>query len=200
MAEMPAIKPKQDPIRHFALWMDEALSAGLVEPSAMTLATADANGIPSARQVLLKSYDQNGFVFFTNYDSRKALELAANPYACGVLWWDRLYRQVRVEGNVLRVDAKVSDAYFESRPRGSQISAWASPQSRSVSGRDELIERVGQLESEFRGQQVPRPDFWGGYSIKPVRVEFWQGQPDRLHERLRYDRDGEIWRTEFLGP
>jgi pyridoxamine 5'-phosphate oxidase len=190
-----------DPVVQFGRWYDDASAAGLVEPSAMTLATAGADGAPSARMVLLRGVDQRGFVFYTNYESRKAAELAANPRAALVFWWGELQRQVRVEGPVERTSQEESAAYFRSRPPGSRLSAWASPQSRVIPGRAVLDERVAELAARHPDGDVPLPPFWGGYRLVPEVVELWQQRPNRLHDRLRYTRtpDGG-WRIERLAP
>jgi pyridoxamine 5'-phosphate oxidase len=190
-----------DPMVQFGRWFDDAEAADLVEPSAMTLATATAEGVPSARMVLLRGVDQRGFVFYTNYDSRKAAELAANPLAALVFWWGELQRQIRVEGPVERTSQQESAAYFRTRPLGSRLSAWASPQSRVIPGRAVLDERVADLAAGHPDGDIPLPPFWGGYRLVPEVVELWQGRPNRLHDRLRYTRaaDGR-WRIERLAP
>jgi pyridoxamine 5'-phosphate oxidase len=189
-----------DPVVQFGRWFDDANAADLVEPSAMTLATAGADGVPSARMVLLRGVDQRGFVFYTNYESRKAAELAANPRAALVFWWGALQRQVRVEGPVERTSQEESEAYFRTRPLGSRLSAWASPQSRVIPGRAVLDERVAELAARHPDGDVPLPPFWGGYRLVPEVVELWQGRPNRLHDRLRYTRTPGGWRIERLAP
>jgi len=190
-----------DPIAAFRDWFDDAQQAGFKEPSAMTLATVSAAGRPSARMVLLKGFDENGFVFFTNYESHKAQELADSPWVSLVFWWDKLYRQVRIDGSVTIVDASESDAYFATRPRGSQISAVASPQSAVIANREVLEHRVQELNVQFADRAVPRPDYWGGYRVAPQQIEFWQGQDDRLHDRWLYRRDADgQWLIERLAP
>jgi pyridoxamine 5'-phosphate oxidase len=189
-----------DPFNQLRLWLDAALAAQLSEPHAMTLATATRDGRPSARIVLLRGLDERGLVFYTNYESRKGRELAENPWAALVFHWAELQRQVRVEGMVERISARESDAYFESRPWGSRVGAWASHQSEVIDGRAELDRRVQELEAEYRGREVPRPPYWGGYRLLPTVVEFWQGRPNRLHDRLRYRIVGDGWRIERLSP
>lgn len=186
-----------DPFQQFDTWFQDA--AHLPEPNAMTLATATPDGRPSARMVLLKGVD-HGFVFFTNYESRKGAELAQNPRAALVFFWPQLHRQIRIEGEVERVTREESDAYFATRARGSQVAARASAQSRELRNRQELEQRVQEVEAEFEGQPVPRPAFWGGYRLIPETIEFWQGRPNRLHDRLRYVRRREEWKIMRLSP
>jgi pyridoxamine 5'-phosphate oxidase len=189
-----------DPIDQFRKWFDEALTANLHEPNAVTLATASPDGNPSARVVLLKGYDERGFVFYTNYEGRKARELEANPSCSLAFYWGELERQVRIEGHAARVADKESDAYFASRPRGSRIGAWASEQSRVVEDREELEDRLRKLEAEYEGREIPRPPFWGGYRVEPERMEFWQGRENRLHDRLSYTRRNGGWKIHRLQP
>jgi pyridoxamine 5'-phosphate oxidase len=189
-----------DPVVQFGRWFEQAEQGGLLEPHAMTLATATPDGRPSARMVLLRGFDQRGFCFYTNYQSRKGDELAANPRAALVFWWDKLERQVRIEGRVERTSRAESEDYFSSRPPGSQLSAAASPQSRVIDGRATLERRVTELATGQRDGQVPLPEFWGGYRLAHEVVEFWQGRPNRLHDRLRYRRAGRGWKLERLAP
>lgn len=189
-----------DPLRQFQLWFEQAVAAGLPEPNAMTLATADAAGRPSARVVLLKGFDRRGFVFFTNYQSRKGRELAANPFVALVFFWPELERQVRIEGQAAPITAAESDAYFASRPRGSQLGAWASAQSSVIADRAALEREVERLAQQFGAGPIPRPPHWGGYRVAPELIEFWQGRPNRLHDRLRYRRGGDAWLLERLAP
>ena len=189
-----------DPVVQFGRWFEQAEQAGLLEPHAMTLATATPDGRPSARMVLLRGFDERGFCFYTNYQSRKGDELAANPRAALVLWWDKLERQVRIEGRVELTSREESEAYFQSRPPGSQLSAAASPQSRVIGDRAALERRVAELATSVPDGKVPLPDFWGGYRLTHEVVEFWQGRPNRLHDRLRYRRAGDGWKIERLAP
>jgi pyridoxamine 5'-phosphate oxidase len=189
-----------DPLRQFQHWFDQALNAGLIEPNAMTLATATPDGKPSARMVLLKGVNAGGFVFFTNYESRKGLELTANPWAALVFYWPELERQVRIEGRVERVAPEESDAYFVSRPNGNRIGAWASRQSAVISSRAELEQRVAELEARYADRDIPRPPYWGGFRVIPDMIEFWQGRPNRMHDRLRYRRANDGWIIERLSP
>lgn len=188
-----------DPLRQFTRWFEEALSAGLMEPNAMALATVDAAGRPANRMVLLKGVDATGFVFFTNYESRKGLDLAANPAAALLFWWDKLHRQVRIEGRVERVAEAESEGYFQSRPYGSRIGAAASPQSRLIGSRAELEARFRELEAAHP-EDVPRPQHWGGFRVVPDHFEFWQGRESRLHDRLVYRPADRGWRIERLAP
>lgn len=189
-----------DPVALFKRWLAEAVAAGVHEPNAMALATATAEGRPSSRIVLLKGFDAAGLVFFTGYESRKGRELEANPHAAATLLWHPLQRQVRVEGRVTRVAPAESDAYFAARPRGSQISAAASPQSQPIVDRSILDHRRAEVERMFEGHDVVRPAIWGGYRIALDVVEFWQGRSSRFHDRLRFERDGDTWSRERLAP
>ena len=181
------LSASDDPIRQFGEWYDDAESSGLLLPESVALATATSDGVPSVRMVLLKGVDERGFRFFTNYESRKAVELDANPRAALCFHWSVLERQVRVEGAVERLSREESEEYFETRDRGSQIGAWASRQSRPLDRRADLETRVREREVEFLGRPVPLPDFWGGYRLRPDRIEFWQGRRNRLHDRLVYE-------------
>ena len=190
-----------DPIEQFRKWFEETLAANLHEPNAMTLATASSGGRPSARVVLLKGFDERGFVFYTNYEGQKGRDLEENPYCALVFYWGELERQVRIEGRASRVSAEESDEYYRSRPRGSRLSAWASEQSRPIVGRGTLEERLQKLEDEYEGCEVPRPPFWGGYRVEPEAIEFWQGRENRLHDRLLYRcSDGGGCSIERLQP
>ncbi len=190
-----------DPITQFREWFDDAVSRNLPEPNAMTLATASADGRPSARIVLLKGFDEGGFAFYTNYESRKGDELTANPFASLVFFYPTIERQIRVEGRAERVSAEDSDAYFQSRPVGSRLGAWASHQSSEVADREILERRLRDLERQYADATIPRPPHWGGFRVIPERVEFWQGRPNRLHDRLVYCKQlAGGWTLQRLEP
>lgn len=191
-----------DAVAQFRIWMEEALAAQLDEPTAFTLSTVAASGQPSSRVVLLKGLpDDTGFLFYTNYDSRKGQELAAQPLAALNFFWPGLERQVRVEGRIEKAPESLSTEYFQSRPRSSQIGAWASPQSQIIGSREALEAREADVANEFGAQDpLPRPPHWGGYMLRPHRLEFWQGRPSRLHDRIVYELDGSIWRRSRLAP
>ncbi|NNF03551.1 MAG: pyridoxamine 5'-phosphate oxidase [Rhodothermales bacterium] len=197
---MRDVSETEDPVALFENWFEAAKKAGAYLPEALSLSTSSSGGRPSSRMVLLKDYDQRGFVFFTNYESRKAGDLKDNPEAAMLFHWAFLQRQVRIEGRVERVSREESEAYFRSRPRGSRIGAWASKQSRPLASRDELERRVAETEQRFKGTEIPLPDFWGGYRVIPRRIEFWQGRLYRLHDRIVFTRTEEGWATERLFP
>jgi len=191
----------RDPIRQFQIWLDDAIGVNIPLAEAMTLATATPDGRPAARMVLLKQVDHNGFVFFTNYRSAKARQLDANPYAALVFYWNLLERQVRVEGSVVRTSAEESREYFQTRPRESQIGAWASEQSEVIAGRDVLERRAQELETLYCDRDVDCPEHWGGYRLKPERIEFWKGRIGRLHDRILYElTSGGTWTISRLAP
>jgi pyridoxamine 5'-phosphate oxidase len=190
-----------DPVSQLRIWLDQAISAGIPDPTAMVLATVGPDSHPSARVVLLKGLDARGLAFFTNYQSRKGRELSANPRAAVAFYWSGLERQVRVEGNVERVSPAESDEYFRTRPVDAQLGAWTSAQSEIITGgRAALEERLSAIVARFTGSAVPRPPQWGGYRLVPAAAEFWQGRPGRLHDRLRYSFDGRRWQVDRLAP
>ncbi len=189
-----------DPLQTLVLWLRRAHKAGVPEPDAMTLATAARGGRPSARVVLLRGVDQRGLVFFTNYRSCKGRELVANPRAALVFYWGPIARQVRVEGRVRRLAAAESDLYFDSRPRGARLAAWASEQSTIIPSREHLLRRYRDVQRRFRDRRVPRPPHWGGFRLEPEAIEFWRSRPHRLHDRLRFERRPKGWRVVRLAP
>lgn len=199
-AELSEADIDKNPIAQFAKWFKDALDAKLYEPNVMTLATADLSGKPSSRILLLKGFDEDGFVFFTNYNSKKGKDLQENPQAAMQFFWPELERQVRIEGIVTKATAEASTAYFHSRPKGSQIGASASPQSTVIPDREILEERVKELTATYQETEVPRPEHWGGYVMKPAHIEFWQGRPSRLHDRITYTSVNGVWTINRLAP
>ena len=189
-----------DPIEQFRDWLAAARDAGIYEPEAMTVSTVGADGRPSSRYVLLRGLDERGYCFYTNYRSAKARALEANPFAALTFGWLQIHRAVRVEGTVERLPEAESDAYFAERPRAARISAWASPQSEVIASREELERAAGAVEQRFAGAEIPRPPHWGGFLVRPERVELWQGRAGRLHDRLRYERERDGWRVVRLAP
>jgi pyridoxamine 5'-phosphate oxidase len=191
----------RNPFKQFQVWFDQALAAQLPEPNAMTVATVTKSGKPRARVVLLKNFDERGFVFYTNYHSHKGQELADNPQAAIAFWWAELERQVRIEGRVLKVSDRESDEYFHSRPFNSRLGAWASEQSQVIESREVLEQRLQDLKTKYENQDIPRPPHWGGFRVIPTAIEFWQGRPSRLHDRLLYSLlDDGSWQIERLSP
>ncbi len=199
-AELSEQDVDQNPTSQFKKWFQQALDAKLYEPNVMTLATSSLEGIPSARIVLLKGFDENGFVFYTNYESHKGRELQENPRAALVFFWAELERQVRIEGTVSKVAPEISTEYFHSRPHGSQIGAMVSPQSQVIKSRDELENHIIILKEKYADQEIPRPQHWGGYVVKPHCMEFWQGRPSRLHDRIRFKLVDGNWIIDRLAP
>jgi pyridoxamine 5'-phosphate oxidase len=190
-----------NPFIQFKIWFDQAVAAQLPEPNAMTIATCTPDGYPSARMVLLKGIDQQGLIFFTNYNSRKGQELTINPHAALVFWWAELERQVRIIGNVEKVSPEISDQYFYSRPDSSRLGAWASDQSQVIANREVLEQQLAAYQRKYEHQPVPRPDYWGGFRVIPLEIEFWQGRSSRLHDRLLYLKSSDMsWKIQRLSP
>ncbi len=190
-----------DPLSLFEQWMSEAVKAEVAEPNAMVLSTVSADGIPSSRIVLMRDYSSDGFVFFTNYNSRKGQNIQANDHACLLFFWPDLERQIRITGKIKKTSEKVSDEYFMSRPRESRIGAWTSAQSSRISSRDELEQRYAELEKSFQEKDITRPPHWGGYVLAPVEIEFWQGRPSRLHDRILFEKESnDEWKVSRLAP
>jgi pyridoxamine 5'-phosphate oxidase len=198
--ELDKKQMKRNPYQQFEIWMNEALQSGVIEPNAMTLATANKKGIPDARVVLLREINKNGFSFFTNYESKKGKDLAANNKACLNFFWSELSRQIRINGTIKKVPRKESEEYFNTRPRESQLGAWASSQSEKLVSREILEKQYAILEKKFDGKKVPCPPHWGGYILTPVRIEFWQGRANRMHDRIIYLKQGSRWKMERLSP
>ena len=200
LEELSESEVDSSPFVQFQHWFDQAVEAQLPEPNAMTIATATKDGIPSARIVLLKGFDDRGFVFYTNYNSHKAQELIDNPHAALVFLWTELERQIRIVGSVEKISAEESDTYFYSRPIGSRLGAWASEQSQVIVNRSVLEQRLEDLKAQYENQNIPRPSHWGGFRVKPVGIEFWQGRSSRLHDRLRYQLQNGEWMLDRLSP
>ncbi|MEO1373158.1 MAG: pyridoxamine 5'-phosphate oxidase [Cyanobacteria bacterium J06635_10] len=201
LQDLSETKVNSNPFLQFKKWFDQTLSADILEPNAMTLATTTTEGKPSARMVLLKDFDERGFVFYTNYNSQKAQELAENPQAALVFWWAELQRQVRIYGRVEKILDRESDKYFYSRPLNSRLGAWASNQSEVIESRKVLEERLQELKQKYHNKDIPRPPHWGGIRVIPTEIEFWQGRSSRLHDRLLYTKDvDDSWKIERLSP
>ena len=190
----------QNPFKQFDIWFEEAKKIGLKDPNAMNVASSSKDGIPSSRMVLLKSHDENGFVFYTNYTSRKSKEIIDNPHVALNFFWDALERQVRVEGKIEKIDSKISDEYFSSRSRLSQLGAHASEQSQVIQSYDIITNKLKELEKEFDGKEIPRPNHWGGFIIVPESIEFWQGHEGRIHDRLKFYKVDQQWKINRLSP
>ena len=189
-----------DPLKLFSRWMQEAVIAGVPEATAMSLTTTGSDGYPQSRVVLLKSYDEQGYTFFTNYRSDKGLALEFNPKAALLFFWPELQRQIRITGDVTKVPRHITEEYFSTRPRGSQTGAWASEQSREIPSRAWLEERFAETEAHYSGRAIPAPDHWGGYLVKPFRIEFWQGRESRLHDRILFEKKGDKWTKKRIAP
>lgn len=200
LEELSETAVKDDPIEQFQIWFEQALSADLIDANAMTLSTATKEGVPSSRIVLVKGFDELGFRFYTNYKSRKAKELEENPNAALCFYWAPLERQVRIEGKVTKLSWEESQAYFKERPRLSQLGAWASNQSSEVASREDLLTEFKKIEQRFENQEVPTPEFWGGYILEPETIEFWQGRKGRMHDRIRYRKKAGSWIKSRLAP
>jgi len=200
LLELDEKQVDKNPLIQFSTWFEQAVQANLEEVNAMTLATVDPNGMPNARIVLLKDLEDNGFIFYTNYESNKGRELAANPKAALVFFWPALQRQVRINGFVEKVNTETAEHYFQSRPIGSQFGAWASPQSQVITDRKVLEENLQSVVEKYKDQTIPKPPHWGGYKVIPTLIEFWQGRTSRLHDRILYTKVGDKWKIERLAP